>query len=134
MIRIASSIETYSNKIHVDPCCPSVRTVVSDGDTAVNNYICASGMTTRAVCGVRVISMSGTLCDGGCTPNLGVAEDPNGRTVGQGGDSGAPIYNRWSNSRAAIRGMEIGGTAPDNIYFHKISRMESILGMSVAHS
>ncbi|MEX2323651.1 MAG: hypothetical protein WEA29_07785 [Acidimicrobiia bacterium] len=135
MIRIASSVETYANKIHVDPCCPSVRTVVSDADTQVDNYVCVSGMVTRAVCGLRVVSMSGELCDAlGCTPNLGIAEDPAGRTVGQGGDSGAPIYTRWSNNRAQIHGMEIGGTAPTNVYFHKISRMESILGMSVAHS
>ena len=30
--------------------------------------------------------------------------------------------------------MEIGGTAADNFYFHKISRMEAVLDMDVAHS
>lgn len=27
MIRVGSSAETYDNRIHVDPCCPSVRDV-----------------------------------------------------------------------------------------------------------
>ncbi len=33
-----------------------------------------------------------------------------------------------------IVGMLIGHSAADNFYFHKISRMESVLSMDVAHS
>ena len=135
MIRIESSTQEYDNVIHVDPCCPSVRDVTSDGDTAVNAYVCVSGMTTRAKCGVKVVSMSATLCDyQGCTGNLGFAEDENGRTISGPGDSGAPVYSRWSGNTAPIRGMLIGNSAADNFYFHKISRMESVLSMDVAHS
>lgn len=74
-------------------------------------------------------------CDSrGCTGNLGFAEDENGRTIGDKGDSGAPVYSKSGDRTAMIHGMEIAGTAPDNFYFHKISRMEDVLDMEVAHS
>ncbi len=135
MIRIESSAQSYHNTIHVDPCCPSLRNVTNDGDTAVNAYVCVSGMVTRAKCGIKVISMSATYCAAGaCTGNLGFAEDENGRTIGQDGDSGAPVYSRPSSSTAKIHGMEIAGNDEDDMYFHKISRMEAVLDMDVAHS
>lgn len=132
MIRITSVVTSYTNKIHVDPCCPSVRTVVSHGNAILGQQICVSGMVTRAVCGLVVISLYSDFCDAaGCTVSLGVAEDLS-RVVGQGGDSGAPMYNRLSNNTAMIRGMEVAGTAPTNVYFHHIFWMEAVLGMSVA--
>ena len=135
MIRITSSTEEYDNVIHVDPCCPSTRNVTTDGDTDVNEYVCASGMTTRARCGVKVLSMNSTLCDyQGCTGNLGFAEDENGRTIASPGDSGAPVYQRIGNSNAKIVGMLIGRSAADNFYFHKISQVETVLEVAVAHS
>lgn len=133
MIRIAPNGQSFTNKIHVDPCCPSVRTVTAKGDTSVNEFVCLSGMTTRAVCGVKVVSMSGTFCDPGCTPNLGYGEKP-GYVIAQGGDSGGPVYNRFSTSNAAIRGMIIARDNPWNVYFHKISRIEDRLGVTVSTS
>jgi hypothetical protein len=134
MIRINSSTETYANRIHVDPCCPSVRTVTGRANPVLNELLCVSGYVTRAVCGIRVTSLNGQLCDpDGCTPGLFVASKP-GSTVGQGGDSGAPSYVRPTSTTATIRGIEVGGTAPDNFYGEKVLGIEAHLGVTVATS
>jgi hypothetical protein len=100
---------------------------------SVGTLVCVSGQVTRAVCGIPVVSMCATFCDAsGCTGNLEIAEDPL-RVIGQGGDSGAPVYKNKPNGRAHSP-VEIAGTAPTNVYFRKIWRMEAVLGMSVAHS
>src|SRR5919199_981130 len=62
MMWVSSSGETYDNVIHTDPCCPSTRTVTSGGDASVGTVICASGMVTKAVCGITVKGLDGELC------------------------------------------------------------------------
>ena len=37
---------SYTNKIHVDPCCPSVRTVTAKGDPPLYSSVCTSGAQT----------------------------------------------------------------------------------------
>jgi hypothetical protein len=132
MIRIHPHGETFAPRIHTDPGSPTVRTVVASGNPRRGSFVCVSGMVTRAKCGLEVTSTRARLCDpSGCTPNLFRAAKP-GETVGRGGDSGAPVYNRFSNATAAIRGMEIGGTRPTNIYAHKVSTITRHLNVAVA--
>jgi hypothetical protein len=133
-IRIDPNGETFARSIHSDPCCPSSRTVTSRSNPAVSELVCVSGMVTRAVCGLQVTSTSASLCDAdGCTTDLIRAEKP-GSVVGQGGDSGAPMYTRPTTSTASIKGMEIGGTAADNVYAEKVTGIESHLGVTVVTS
>jgi hypothetical protein len=131
MIRINPNGERFSPRIHTDPGSPSSRTVVSSGNPRRNSFVCVSGMVTRAKCGLEVTSTSAQLCDpSGCTRNLFRAVQP-GETVGAGGDSGAPVYNRFARGTAAIRGMEIGGTSRSNILAHKVSSIEAHLNVDV---
>lgn len=133
MIRIHPFGETFTNKIHVDPCCPDVRTVTEHGNPALGAFICISGMVTKAVCGLEVKDTNATLCSGGCTPNLFMSKKP-GETVRQGGDSGAPMYIRPTTTTAGIKGMHIGGSDASTSYAHKISTIKSHLNISVSQS
>lgn len=134
MTRVTSGSETYDNRIHVDPCCPSVRDVTGGANPVVNELVCVSGYVTRAVCAIRITSLSGQLCDSaGCTPGLMIGVK-SGATVGQGGDSGAPVYVRPGSNTAHVRGIEIGGTAADNFYGELLSSVTSHLAVTVATS
>ena len=78
--------------------------------------------------------MSATFCDpSGCTGNLGFAKKP-GETVAQPGDSGGPVYNRYTDPQGAIRGMIIARNTPSDVFFHKVLAIESVLGVTVATS
>lgn len=108
MMWVSSSNETYDNVIHTDPCCPNTRTVTSGGDPDIGWQICASGMVTKAVCGITVQALNGELCDAdGCTTSL-IRATKDGDVIVRGGDSGGPVYTRPTGSTAAIRGMVVG--------------------------
>ncbi len=123
---------TYTNKIHVDPCCPTVRNVTSSASVALNALVCVSGRLSKAKCGAKVISLNGVFCQtGGCTTSLIVANKP-GVVLGQVGDSGAPVYTQSGANNAVINGMLIGGNLTgDTIYAEKISNIEPHLGVTV---
>ncbi|HEX7166703.1 MAG TPA: hypothetical protein VF230_06960 [Acidimicrobiales bacterium] len=131
MMRIAPNGQRFTSNIHVDPCCPSVRTVTGRGDPALNEYICHSGMVTRASCGIRVDNLSATMCtETHCTPGVMHAVKP-GAVIGRPGDSGGTMYVRPTLTTAHIRGLHIGGATDDEIYAEHISQVESHLGVSV---
>lgn len=138
MVRINNGGQTWQNKIHVDPCCPDVRTVTSSGNPAVGDFICNSGMTTRAICGLLVGAIDQTVCfPDGCRLHM-IRANRNGDIVVRGGDSGGPMYNRIGSTDAAARGMIIGGGGCDasqrctTVYGHRISAVTSHLSVSVA--
>lgn len=134
MMRVTSSSQTYANKIHVDPCCPSVRTVTGRANPVVNEYVCVSGFVTLAKCGLRVTTNSASLCDAaGCTTGLMRAVKP-GEVVGQNGDSGAPVYIRPTSTAATIKAMEVGGETPDEVLAELVSSVEYHLNATVATS
>lgn len=136
MVRITPQGETFDNKIHVDPCCPSVRTVVASGNPAVGDFICNSGMTTRAICGLEVRAIDQTVCfsDGGCRVHM-IRVTRSGDVIVRGGDSGGPMYNRFGDTQAAARGMIIGRSSDGTIgYGHRISAVTGHLSVSVATS
>ncbi|HEY3007216.1 MAG TPA: hypothetical protein VGJ63_04010 [Micromonosporaceae bacterium] len=134
-IGIFSAAETYANKLHVDPCCPSVRTVTGRANPTINLTVCQSGMVTRAICGIRITSTSGQFCDAdGCTTQLMVGSR-NGDTIVRGGDSGGPVYTRPGSSTATIRGMVIAyGDFGATMYAEQVSYIEGHLGVRVATS
>ena len=131
MISIEPSGQRFSNQIHTDPGTPSSRAIHASGNPARGNYICASDAFTRAKCGIEVTSVRARFCDrSGCTRNLSRAEQ-RGQLVGKGGDSGAPVYNRFGGGAAAARGMEVAGTRRDNLFAHKIREIERHLNVRV---
>jgi hypothetical protein len=135
MGRIHPSGESFDNRIHVDPCCPVVRTVVSSGNPGVADPICVSGMVTRALCGLEVTTLNATLCDAsGCTPNL-IRATRGGDVVARGGDSGGPMYNRIGDTQAAARGMIVGGPLSGTaVLGHRIGTVTSHLNVNVSTS
>jgi hypothetical protein len=138
MVRIGNGGQSWDNKIHVDPCCPTVRTVTSSGNPSVGDFICDSGMTTLAICGLEVHAIDQTLClSDGCRLHL-IRADRNGDIVARGGDSGGPQYNRIGDTNAAARGMIVAGGGCDasqrctTVYGHRISAVTGHLNVTVA--
>lgn len=124
---------THGHHIYSDPGIYNIGEVRGSADPAWHSTVCVSGMVTLQVCGVTVESTYATLCDyDGCTSDLFVAQKP-GVTVGQAGDSGAPVYNGTGTGNGiAIRGMEIGGTNRTNFFAHKESTIRYKMGGDVA--
>ncbi|GAA1761576.1 hypothetical protein GCM10009795_005030 [Nocardioides hankookensis] len=88
----------------------SLRSVRGATDPVIGDSLCQSGVTSYAECGIVVGSLSATLCDpAGCTTYLGAGRKETDAIAARGGDSGAPVYLRFSNAEAGIRGMLIGG-------------------------
>jgi hypothetical protein len=137
MVRINNGSQSWQAKIHVDPCCPTVRTVTSSGNPAVGDFVCNSGMTTLAICGLLVHTIDETVCfSDGCRLHM-IRADRNGDVVARGGDSGGPTYNRIGSTDAAARGMIIGGgnCSGQNCtisFSHRISAVTGHLSVSVA--
>jgi hypothetical protein len=132
VLGIRSGTETYDNVIHVDPCCPSTRTVVGRFSAQVGDYVCFSGMVSRALCSIRITSTNGAFCDWyGCT--YGLIEAIRSNTVFmQPGDSGAPIYVRGTNNVAYIGGMAIASAAGGTIaYGESIATIEGYLNVTL---
>jgi hypothetical protein len=131
MMRIhGEDMTTYARKIHVDPCCPTVRDVVDNGNPAgVGSFVCASGEATEAVCGLEVVNMDAHLCVlPTCTEHLFRAhKDAN---IIAGGDSGGPVYNRFGDTDAAIRGMISGMSGSENLFASKVSAMKDHLNIT----
>ncbi|HEX2355458.1 MAG TPA: hypothetical protein VHI50_03215 [Micromonosporaceae bacterium] len=134
-IGIFAASETYANKIHVDPCCPSVRTVTGRANPYIDLTVCHSGMVSRATCGIRIVSTNGQFCDSdGCTTLLAVGTR-SGDIIVRGGDSGGPVYTRPGSSTATIRGMVIAyASGGATMYAEQVSYIESHLGVRVATS
>ncbi len=134
MTRIEPGNQTYTNTIHTDPGSPTTRIQVAKKDSVHLEIVCVSGMVTGAKCGIEVLDKNCMVYNanlGGTTYNLtrGVR---NGITIGQSGDSGAPVYRPVGAVGASIAGMETGGAVDDEICFHEVSLIESKLGVQVA--
>jgi trypsin len=134
MVRIGNGGHTWDNRIHVDPCCPTVRNVTASGNPSVGDFICNSGMTTRAICGLEVTAIDATF--------LGrihlIRANRGGDIIARGGDSGGPMYNRLGDTNAAARGIIIAGSGCDaqqrctTVYGHRISAVTGHLNVTVA--
>lgn len=132
---IRSGTETYDNVIHVDPCCPSTRSVIGRHWVWPGDYVCLSGMVTRAICSVRVTSTSGYFCDPyGCTGNL-IEGVRNNEVIARAGDSGGPIYVRYGSYGALGAGMIVAGAGGGTlVYGERITTIESHLNVTLLTS
>lgn len=135
ILGIRSGTETYTNRIHVDPCCPSSRYVVGRDPADVGDLVCMSGMVTKAICNVQVTSTNGYFCDHyGCTGGL-IEGIKNNTVIVRVGDSGGPIYTRYGTNSALAVGMIVamagGGTI---VYGEHISVIEDYLNVTVLTS
>jgi len=85
-----------------------VRTVRGASNPVIGDLVCQSGVTSYAQCNLLVGALNAQLCDAsGCTYGLFSARRDTDVIV-RGGDSGAPVYLRFSGAEAGIRGMVIG--------------------------
>ncbi|MBB5869396.1 hypothetical protein F4553_002775 [Allocatelliglobosispora scoriae] len=111
VIGIYSTTESYAPVIHVDPCSPCTRTVVGDETPSVNMYVCVSGMSSKALCSLKVVNVGGVYCQPeGCVTNL-IAAERWDRAIVRAGDSGGPVYSRVGTDDAVINGMIVGQDA-----------------------
>ncbi|XYH98457.1 hypothetical protein ACMHYB_01450 [Sorangium sp. So ce1128] len=127
--------ETYSARIHTDPCCPVTRPVTAKVAPANAQIVCISGRNYLAKCSVEVFNMQSTwVIDGNARSNVWFGRRT-GVNIAAPSDSGAPIYIPVGAGNAAIVGMHIAGfvAAPfDQTWFHSVSNIESQLGVTVA--
>jgi hypothetical protein len=135
MIFVGSSAETYDNAIHTDPCCPTRRYITGKRNPLVGDVVCLSGMTTKATCGVTVISLNAVICDSnGCTPGL-MEGGRNGDIIVRAGDSGGPVYLRSGTSNAIALGMIVGCTSGcRGVVAEQLSNIESHLNATILTS
>jgi hypothetical protein len=138
--RVYSSSETYDNIIHVDPCSPCIRTVTARSYvTTGSTGICSSGMVTKAICSLTVVSVTGQICDSiGCTAGL-LKLYRNGDTIVRAGDSGGPVYLRNGSTTASAVGTIVGGAGGRSststyMYVQPFDSVEGALGVSIATS
>ena len=131
---LGSGVETYRNRIHVDPCCPTVRWVTAARDAKMSDNICISGMVTKAQCGWLLQEWDPSLSfvnygvQNYSTTRLQLAWHPNGRQTSSG-DSGAPWYVRSGSSNAIIVGLHVGvRDLPQYPISFKVSEIETALG------
>ncbi len=121
---------TFTNKIWVDPCSPCWRTVIGAAQPGLDEYLCVSGSLTKAKCGIKVISMNGSVCDtNGCTTALMEGQKV-GTVLSVEGDSGAPVYLRSGTSGAIIKGVLVGGD-PGYIKAEKWYEVQNHLGVKI---
>jgi hypothetical protein len=133
MTRIDPGLQTYTNTIHTGPGAPLTRVQVGKGDPSYFSLVCVSGMVTGAKCGIEVLDNNCAVYNPGMGTTSGLTRGVRtGVLIGQSGDSGAPVYTRSGAVGATINGMESGGAVEDEICFHKVSRIESQLGVAVA--
>lgn len=104
---------TYAPRIRTDDG-QSLRDVRGATETVIGDSICQSGVFSESECHVIVGDMSATFCDdydnpATCTTYL-MSGRRDGEVVARGGDSGGPVYLKFPNAEAAIRGMVVAGT------------------------
>jgi hypothetical protein len=133
MIVTTSGVTTYGHYLYSDPY-GTTHAVTGAATAAPHTYVCKSGMVTKAVCYIEVLGTGGRLCyDGGCNTYMLVATRP-GVLVGQHGDSGGPVFARPTTTTATIRGMEVGGTAFDNLYGENWSQIAAHFNATIVTS
>ena len=132
---IGHDTHQYSRVIHVDPCCPSTRTVTAKGPTSVGESICKSGMVTKAKCSITVdvISWTGYI-EGHFYYDLVIGS--RAAQISLPGDSGAPVYKTSGSSGAKILGHHIGvpGNGTTQTFFMPYWMAEQQTGSSVART
>lgn len=132
---------TYTTRIYTDQGEDPYgsRLVTGAADGSIGGYVCQAGASSGSICGIRIISLSATACDGSgdCTTYLGRGRR-NGSTLAQGGDSGGPVYYPNPNEpRANIRGTVVGGefvpaTNSVDVFWERYESISNHLNVTIA--
>lgn len=139
MIRIESSGQTFQRQIWTDPGAVTTRTQTHKLDAGPNMLICTSGanVNTLAICNIRVAAGSCMICQNGCTTGLMRGTKTN-VILSRNGDSGAPMYSADPSppvgvtNGAVIHGMAVGSGDTRDVCWHRMSEVETRLGVTVA--
>lgn len=133
MIRLYAPNKSYFPRVYTNPQDAGHRVIVGKRDPVIGEFVCVTGMRTLNVCGVEIVNLTAELCaypGGQCAVAL-VKGRKDGELVGQGGDSGAPVYNSLGPGEAGARAMETGGHAFDNFVGERLSFVQNHLDVSV---
>lgn len=136
-----ASTETWSARIHTDPCCPVNRPVTAKSPPYLTQLVCVSGRNFQAKCSVEINQFNPTRnIDYKTLGTIPRAQIWEGRRLGVAitmeGDSGAPIYVPIGYGEAAIVGMNIASLKNppyDVAAFHSVTDIETQLGVTVAY-
>lgn len=111
----------------------TIRGVSEANDPAIGGSVCMSGFATGTPCAIIVKSLTASACDSsGCTTYLGRGKRDDGAIIVREGDSGAPIYHRWSDGTAGVRGTVVGGDQGGaRVYFERWNSIKNHLGVSI---
>jgi hypothetical protein len=109
------------------------RGVSDANDPAIGGSVCMSGYATGTPCAIIVKSLTASACDAsGCTTYLGRGKRDDGDIIVHEGDSGAPIYHRWPDGTAGVRGTVVGGDQGGaRVYFERWNSIKNHLGVSI---
>jgi hypothetical protein len=129
----------YTNRIYVDPCCPSVRTVIGQSTPGVNQFVCVGGAESLSQCGAEVINTNAQFCDSdGCTNNLTQVFRLGNPAIAIPGDSGGVVYQRSGSSGALASGLIVAGGGPVyggwTEWHHTIPQIQATFGVTLVTS
>lgn len=118
---------SYGSVIYVGGSTGTTILVSGASDPAVGAAYCRSGQTTYEKCSQVVTSLHAQFCDeAGCTVELISYEGP----AGEGGDSGAPLY-QYVSGTVQIRGLHIAH-ANEVMYAERWTTIRSVFHASIA--
>ena len=132
-----SGSESFSARIHTDPCCPNSRPQTRVSGPAVSMLACISGRKYLAKCSVQVMAEYSSAQVGNKSRRNVWRGQRLGENIAAEGDSGAPLYVRVGYGEAQIIGMHIGGnddpqTPDDFTLFHSVLDIQQQLGVTVS--
>lgn len=102
--------QTFTNTVHVEPCCPSTRIVNGVRNGAIYESVCISGQSSHANCSfiMSTNDNSQSFTDAaGTTFDLDAAVAPLATQACIPGDSGGIMYRPKSGGTADIEGLVV---------------------------
>ena len=125
--------QNYTNRIYVDPCCPSERNVIGKVNPGVGAFVCVGGSYSLSQCGASITSNPASWCVGGFCQSGGIRGQLTGVVIAQGGDSGGIVYQRSGDTNAIAAGMINAGVQAGGDYFfgHTIAQIEATYALTL---
>lgn len=132
--RLQSSSYSYYIRTNGGDDGQSTRQVRGATDPVIGDLVCQAGVTSYAECGIEIGSLTAKFCDNaGCTTYLASGRRANDTVVFRLGDSGGPVYLRFDNAEAGIRGMAIAyGDGGRRMFAERWDSMANHLNIRIA--